>query len=378
VSLTRTITELLLARVKPDLIELGTRWFRLLRGNWQNGTWHLETAAAVPAPRGIILTSHLPMCLFDEPEIIKAVLALYGGRVPRETYAALVLPDQAFHIGTLNLSTVILKANPIAALEREVQNTAPMPLREYVLKFELGMQHGNRSLVPFSALPKLVLACLETLFQKLDIQLLSIQPSFVGTVALWRQLDPSPTAHPVALMHVGHEATTIGIASPSGLKRIQLIGVGICDAVSRLAKAVHISLEEAESAILHDLILIDDPTQDAQAEIPAFQSLEGTFSTWLHKLYGILQLHAAEIPTDVSFRQVVLSGGGAAWRNFDRLIADNLGLTVVRFETVCASRINAAFSGIGVQGGSQGFIPLLGHLMLQPWQLERFDRVAAT
>ncbi|HNW34824.1 MAG TPA: rod shape-determining protein, partial [Candidatus Ozemobacteraceae bacterium] len=376
-SLTRTITELLLARVKPDLIELGTRWFRLLRGTWQNGTWHLETAAAVPAPRGIIFTSHLPMCIFDEPEISSAILSLYGGNVPRETYVALVLPDQAFHIGTLNLSTVILKANPIAALEREVQNTAPMPLREYMMKFELGMQHGNRSLVPFCALSKPVLAELETVFQNLGIQLLSIQPSFVGMAALWRQLDPSPTAHPVALMHVGNEATTISISSPSGLKRVQLIGVGICDAVSQLAKVVRISLRDAETAILRDLILIDDPTQDAQAEIPAYQALEGVFSTWLHKLYGILQLHAAEIPTDVSFRQIVLSGGGAAWRNFDRFIADNLGLTVVRFETTCASRINAAFSGIEVQGGPQGFIPLLGHLMLQPWQLERLDRVAA-
>ncbi|HEY9072101.1 MAG TPA: hypothetical protein VIV61_17715 [Candidatus Ozemobacteraceae bacterium] len=376
-SLTRTIAELLLSRVQPDLIELGTRWFRLLRGRWQSGEWKLQSAAAVPAPTGILFSSHLPLCIFDELAVADAIKSLYGGVVPRETYAALVLPDQAFHIGTLNLSTVILKANPIAALEREVQNTAPLPLREYLLKFELGQQHGNRSLVPFCAILKSPLGDLERLFDQLGIQLLSIQPSFVGTAALWRQIDPAPSPQPVCLMHIGNEATSIGIIAPQGLKRIQTIPVGVYDAVMRLSNAVSISPQDAESALQKELILLDDPTQDAQTEIPAYQALEATFSTWLHKLYGILQLHAAEVPADVSYRQIVLSGGGAGWKNFDRLIADNLGLTVIRFETAFASKLSSAFSGIEVPGGPQGFIPLLGHLMLQPWKMDRLDRVAA-
>jgi len=378
VSLTRTIAEILLTRAQPDLIELGTRWFRLLRGRWQNGEWKLKTAAAVPAPAGILFSSHLPLCIFDETAVINALRGLYGGVVPRETYAALVLPDQAFHVGTLNLSSVILKANPMAALEREVQNTAPLPLREYLLKFEIGQQHGNRTLVPFCAILKPVLGEIERLFDLVGIQLLSIQPSFVGTSALWRQIDPAPSTQPVCLMHIGNEATTIGIGAPTGLKRIQTIPVGVYDAVTRLSKAVSISARDAETALQKELILLDDPTQDAQTEIPAYQALEATFSTWLHKLYGILQLHAAEVPTDVSYRQIVLSGGGAGWKNFDRLIADNLGLTVIRFETACAAKLSAAFTGLEIpEGGAQGFLPLLGHLMLQPWQLDRLDRVAA-
>jgi len=378
VSLTRTITEWLLSRVQPDLIELGTRWFRLLRGTWEDGTWKIKTAAAVPAPRGIIFTSYLTTCLFSEASIVTAIKSLYDGIVPRETYATLILPDQAFHIGTLNLSTVIIKANPIAALEREVQNTAPMPLREYFLRFEVGMQHGNRSLIPFCALSKGVIAELEQLFQGIGIQLMSIQPSFIGTTALWKQIDQNPSPNPLALMHLGNEATTIGIAGSAGLKRIQLINVGVKDAVNALSKYSEMTPDDAEAAIMKELILLDDPTQEAQTEIPAYKALESTFSTWLHKLYGILQLHAAEVPADTTYRQIVLSGGGALWRNFDRLVADNLGLSVTRFESVLGSRLTSAFAGIDVRGGAQGFIPLLGHLMLQPWKLDRLDRMAAT
>lgn len=377
-SLTRTITEWLLSRVQPDLIELGTRWFRLLRGTWKDGTWQIRTAAVVPAPRGIIFTSYLPTCIFSEGSIVASIKALYGGDVPRETYATLVLPDQAFHIGTLNLSTVIIKANPIAALEREVQNTAPMPLREYILRFEIGMQHGNRSLVPFCALAKPVITELEQLFQSVGIQLISIQPSFIGVTALWKHIDINTSPNPLALMHLGNEATTIGIAGTAGLKRIQLINVGVKDAVNSLSKLSDMTEEDAENSIMNSLILLDDPTQDAQAEIPAYKALESTFSTWLHKLYGILQLHAAEVPADTTYRQIVISGGGAAWRNFDRLVADNLGLSVTRFESSLANRLTPSFAGIEVQGGPQGFIPLLGHMMLQPWLLDRHDRTAAT
>ncbi|HQG27955.1 MAG TPA: rod shape-determining protein, partial [Candidatus Ozemobacteraceae bacterium] len=280
--------------------------------------------------------------------------------------------------GTLNLSTVIIKANPIAALEREVQNTAPMPLREYFLRFEVGMQNGNRSLIPFCALSKGVIAELEQLFQGIGIQLMSIQPSFIGTTALWKQIDQNPSPNPLALMHLGNEATTIGIAGSAGLKRIQLINVGVKDAVNALSKYSEMTPDDAEAAIMKELILLDDPTQEAQTEIPAYKALESTFSTWLHKLYGILQLHAAEVPADTTYRQIVLSGGGALWRNFDRLVADNLGLSVTRFESVLGSRLTSAFAGIDVRGGAQGFIPLLGHLMLQPWKLDRLDRMAAT
>ncbi len=303
-----------------------------------------------------------------------AIRGLFGGRIPRATYLSLILPDQAFFLGTLTLSSVALRTNPLALLEREIQSTAPLPLREYRLAFEAGTQVGSRHQVHFCALPKEVVADLEGTCSRLGLIPLAIQPSFLRLLHLLRLVDKEPSPYPSVLVHVGHESTTLAIYTTAGLKRVHSLPFGGTDLDRLLAGLEERDPQDPEEFKKRGIILLEDPASDAQADVPAYRRLEPLFVQFLQKLYAFLQSHTAEFPNEGCFRRIVLSGGTGCLRHLDRLIVANLGIPV--------TPIGAMFDAIGPHGPlspeDKGlWAPVLGDLALQPWRIDRFDRVAA-
>lgn len=373
-SVIQQLTEWFLSRSHPVTLELGTRWFRRAAGSWPDTRCLVTGRAAVPAPRMLVFSSHLPYAIFDTPAFDEAIRNLFGGKIPPETYASLVIPDQAFHSGTMTVSSVAMRTNPVAMLEREIQATAPMPLKEYKIVFEVGATMGAKSQVHFFALHKGILTDLEANFQRLGIIPLAIQPSIVRLIHLLKASDRERAPYPSVLLHFGQEGSTFAIFSNAGLKRMQFLPTGGTDLDKLLCRDAGISPAEVEAFKEKEVILLDDPASDAQGEVAAYRAIEPLFIKLLQRLYAFLQAHTAEFPNECCFQRIVLSGGAACLRHLDKLIVANLGIPVTTIGNLFESR---------GPGGTLNLLektqwaPALGDLALQPWRLDRFDKVAA-
>lgn len=373
-SVIQRLTEWFLAREEPFTLELGSRWIRVGRGRATERPWRLERWGSAPSPRGLLFNSRLATAVFDETALLEAVRAAFGGRLPPQPYVSLILPDQAFHLGTVLLSTVAVRTGALAFIEREIQNVAPLPLREYRIAFEVGVQIGAKSQVHFAALPRGILHELEEFCQRLGIIPLAIQPTFPRLLWLLRQVDRESSPYPSVLLHLGHEATTVAVYSQTGLKRLQCLPFGGCDLDRALATLPDRDPAPVEAFKQNGILLLEDPASEAQNEVEAYRVVEPLFVNLLQKLYAILQAHAAEVPNEGCFRRIILSGGTACLRHLDKLIHANLGIPVVALGTLF--EMAGPTGPLGVAEKTQ-WAPIVGDFLLQPWKLDRLDRLAA-
>ncbi len=370
----QSLTEWALRFARPEIIELGTNRFRRLRGSCENGVFSPQIVREVPAPQGLVLSSHLGQAIFDLEGFQRAIRDLFQPEKPRGKYVSIVLPDTAFHFAAMSFPTPLFRANPMSLIEREIQSSAPLPLREYMIRYETGPQAGSRTTVFCCAVPHGLIRDLEAALNSLDLVPLSIQPSFLSSLTLLRQFEDQSSPYPSVYLHVGHESTTMAIFSTKGLKRLQIVPVGGLDLTRAIGRQLGLMFEQAEKQKQEELILLDDPTDEAQSEVPLFQALAPLFTDLLQKLYGFLQMYAGECPEEAAFRRIVLAGSGSHMKNFDRLVSSNLGI-------ICLSVSQFLKFAPGTPEvdarAKVSFFPLFGNLALTPWNLERFDRLMA-
>lgn len=380
-SVTDWFTESLLNRSHPDVLELGTRSFRRLRGTFRDNRFFVEERAKVQAPSSFVLSSHLGSSIFDLSEFEDAVRGLYGAKIPKNRFISVIIPDQAFHVGLIALSAVLLHGSMQPIVEREVQSSSPRPLSEYQTTWEIGLGKGPKRNLLFSCLNHGTIEEVCQSFDHLGLLPLSIQPSFTQVTSLMKLLEPEASPHPSVLIHLGHEATTVVIILGGVIRRIQVLPLGAGDFTKALAKAMNVSFSDAEAWKHHEVILLEEPTSDAQGEVPAYVTLGPLFNELLTKIYNVLQMHTVEVPQEGTFRRIILSGGGSAFRNFDRLIAANLGLPVTTLGQLLKPMVSSAS---GPSSGSplaedvlSAIGPMIGGLHLQAWRSNRFDRMVA-
>ncbi|MFZ2956651.1 MAG: pilus assembly protein PilM [Candidatus Ozemobacteraceae bacterium] len=372
--ITNRLTEWLLKGVSTDIVELGSHSFRRLRAEFNEGRFLLRETFSTPAPRrAFTFSSRLPGGIFDEEGMKEAIEKLFPKTSPRPEYVTVLLPDAAFHVGLVSISATLLKTGAKALVEREVQTSASLPLSEYQVTWEVGQGKGPKRELLFCAISRTTCEEVRELFENLDFVPLSIQPSFISLFGLVRLVENDPASHPSVVIHFGHETTVVAVTVAGLLRRIQFIPFGAVDLSTTLAQKAGMTLEQAEAALAREVILLEEPASEAQAEIPAYRILEPLFITFLQKIYGVLQLHANECPQEAAFQRVLLSGGGALLKHLDRLIAANLGLPT----TCLSASIAPLIIGGMPESKVTSFAPLLGAIALRPWDQERFDRMVA-
>ncbi|MBF0409473.1 MAG: pilus assembly protein PilM [Candidatus Riflebacteria bacterium] len=373
--LTDSLTEMFLKRVTPDILELGTHKFRRLSGVFNGKIFDLKKYSEVPSEGILNFYPDRKTAIPSFEDFQKKIAELYGGRIPNDNHVSVVLPDHAFGMGLTHLSTVTLKINPVAAIERKVQSSMPLPLSSYKLTFESGMPKGNKTPILYSVVvdsvkKEIINACFHS-----GLLPMSLNPSFVVMSGLIKQLESAQNSpYPSIIIHFGHFCTSVGIYLNGMMRFFDTIPIGAKMFTDALVESENQDRKEAEKKKCEEKILLEEPTSDAQGEVASYKILEPIFAELLKKIYECLQTHSQEFPQEGAFRRILISGGGAALKNFDRLLHGNLGLNVIRLGTL--------FGVVGPRGPLQAdeigsIIPLLGALLLEPWNINRMEKLVA-
>lgn len=373
-SIIETIGEWLVGNVQPDLLELGTSTFRRLRGEWQGQRFRVTDYVEVPSSGILDLGLEQDPWIVDEAAWKEAMCKLFGGRLPRDRHVSIILPDQAFRMGVPIFGQVIMKSQPRLALEKEVHGAIPISFEQVRLVFESGQARAGKTGILFAATNENALQGLISQLFASGLLPLSIHPSFLMLGGLMKIAEPESSPHPSAWIHLGNRVTTVGVFLGGQIRRIQTVPIGGQAMTMAIQQADPCPFEEAEERKLQGPILLDDPSAEEQGTVPLYRSLEPTFVDLLQGVFGVLQAHSLEFPTEGSFRRLILSGGPGALLNFDRLVNGNLGVPVSTIGGLLGvDQAEVSFSAEQVCR----LAPLLGMSLFQPWKLDRMDRLAA-
>ncbi|MEW6711998.1 MAG: cell division protein FtsA, partial [Candidatus Riflebacteria bacterium] len=277
-----------------------------------------------------------------------------------------------FSIGSFSVPTVAIKAGIQPLLERELRQSSELNINESIIRYELGARTGSKLNLFYTAISRNLIEEIHDVCDSARVLPISIQPAFTGLIHLIKHLK-TDTSHPTVIIHIDEYATTAGIFKNNGLLQLQLIPVGLKNLVERLSEDLNIPIEEANSIVFNKLIILEDPSSEAQLEIVEYTILESVFADLLQKIYGFLLLFSNDHSEEAGFSRIVISGPGSGIKNIDRLINANLGITTgsMSSETFVES---IPFTN---QEEFNVFAPVIGHALIQPWKNEGFERVFA-
>lgn len=368
------VTEFLLERTVPDIVEIGSHSMRRIRGELRKGTFFLHQFLSVPAPQPMAFSPSLKTAIFDVDAFKAGIEKLFPEKRRRASHVSIIFPDSLFHVGFLSLPSVVFKTGIQPIVEREVQSSAPLPLADYQICFEAGLGKGPKRNLLFCCLPQEAPQEIFQSFEELNLIPLTALPSFIPLLNLVKMSEGENPTHPTVAIHIGHETTMVAILFGGLIRRIQILQIGSVNFTKALARGLRITMEEAEALKKTEVILLEDPASDAQVEVGPYVLLEPLFTELLQKVYALLLLHSSEVPSEASYRRIILSGGGSLMRNLDKLITVNLGLHVIRtsqlFQGECST------GSLDPQTISE-ISPSLGGIALQPWRVKNFERMVA-
>lgn len=371
-SLIDIVTEKLLSGCNPFIIEFGSSVFRKCHTTGDESSFKLDSYSCSPSPEDTSLSHLAGKYVFNTEMIVESLIQLFGKKMFFEKYVSLIIPDQAFNFGVFSVPTVAAKTGIQPFLEREVQKISSLKFKDYSVKYEFGAKSGNKISVFYCALPLTTLNDVSDACAQAGVVPVAIQPSFVGIVKLLK-LSQENTAHPSVFLHFGHEAITAGVFKGDGLHQIQVINIGVVDLLNRLVEDFNLTPEDAAKKLLGGLILLEDPSSEAQLEIPEYTILESVFAELLQRIYGFLLIYSNDNPDDAGFSKIILSGGGTKIKNIDRLIASNLGISTVFLSNELESSVN--FPDLPEAEKLETLAPIIGNAMVQPWKTGKFERI---
>lgn len=370
-SIVTSITEWLLARVKPNIFELGSSRFRRVKGLYKNDSFTLGETDYVTSPDDMVFSNRLEQAVYDHESVVSSIQELFHRKRFNENYVSIVIPDQAFLLGSFSVPNVALKAGFKPLLEREVQKNATLSFKDYEIRFEPGQKVGKKTIIHYCAIPKGVIADIEVVCLESGLVPLSFQPSFTGLLKLARiTAEPNYT---YSLLHLGNEAITATIYSADGLRQIQVLEMGMFDLIRSIEKAMNINFEEAKKMLEEEIVLLDDPASDAQFDVELYKILEPVFAEILKKIYGFLLLYTNDHPEENGFAKILLSGGGSRIKNIDKLIFSNLGINTGFIGAEVSKVISVNL--LPVTETFESLAPILGNILIEPWNINGYDRV---
>ena len=372
--LIENITEWLLTASKTYTLEIGSSNLRWAFGEINRPEPSLQQFRSCRAP-GMQISSLQDQYKFDGARMAEMLKALVEVKYGIEKYATVILPDQAFHFGSITVPAAAGKASLMPLLERDVQKTAFLPCNSYIIKHEASKNKDGRLTVQYCALPARIFEDISRVCNLAGIIPLSIQPSFTG---LFRLLNRHQAAseHPSVFLHIGNESVTMGIYEKAGLRTVNLIDFGVRNLLEAIMTAMGSDEDTAWQTLFSEPLLLEDPgASAAQKEILAFGVVEALLADFLQKVYGLLLLFSSEHQDESGYSRIVISGGGALIKNLDRLITFNLGIPT----TTIGRELEPLKSGLNLPAREQleTLAPVLGNLILQPARRDRFDRVMA-
>lgn len=286
---------------------------------------HLEALGRVQLPMGTVLGGEIKNADIFVTKLKELVSnPLYGSISSNEVYAC--LPETKTFIKLIDVGRNPNDINDIVLAELE--NNIPMATSDIYWDWQLVDIRDDHKYILVGAAPRIIADQYIELFKQAGLTIVGLELESISTVrALLREEDPvyvaeKPTTY--AVIDVGARRTSMVIYGVNTILFSVSLPISSEEATLKIAETMNIDPIQAEKAKL-----ICGFSQD-KADGIVRQILMSIVDRLVVKINDIIKFQASHYPQFPPINKILLAGSGVNIEKFDEILAEKLGLIVVK------------------------------------------------
>lgn len=318
-------------------IDIGTKTTKLVEIKEVKDGFALESFGSGPSvlPRGIDANKEEPIIALREAAANLKKLAKANKINGGDAYIA--VSDQ-FVVTRLLTLPITGQEGLAEAIRSKLKPNLNLPLEKWRISWQsLGNMGGNQ----------MVLVEMMTVVNQLEIEKLirkaGFNPKLIDAAcfnsfnAFYDYLaDEEQRDRNIAIVSIGHQASTISIIKNARLRTVQTRSLGVFHLILALSKALDISEIQAQELLQKDTIFLPEFVGE-QEEVENYKHIKPVFGELIRSIFSLFEYFVEKFK-ETRIDRMILTGGGANIKNIDIALSGHLNIEVVNAEALATLR----------------------------------------
>jgi type IV pilus assembly protein PilM len=312
-------------------LDIGSRFVKtcvLAAKQPDEGGIELEKYSIVPMPEGA-LNNTFSDRPFANPEAVKntvrEAVKQVGGK---GMYVFVTIPD---NLVVVNWMTMPVKSKE--AVDKSIASTLspllPLELDRWFYDYQILEVSKKQTTVIAQAIMKTNLEDVGNVISEMGLIPAGIDSTFFNLINLYHNylIAKDNEKKNVCIIYHGHQATTVAFFKGGILKASRIIQIGGLHFTNLIKEKNNLSDEEADKMKLeHDVFVADNP--DLQNKNEIYNTIKPAFGDLIKGIYNSVDQYLARF-REFKINEIILTGGGAAFRNIESALQANLNTKTV-------------------------------------------------
>lgn len=319
-------------RNTPDLVlDLGTYGMRLLALEKASpGEVRLKSLATVASPREFAVSTFIENPIMEPDHVNKALKELVTSSKTKPQNVLTLLPDHSALINLMIGPPRYSKKELEDAVKEDFAPVMPLPVEHWHIIHERVGTWEDDEITLAMAIVRQNLLEIGGYIQNTGLNLALVDVNFFNVANLieYYLMSAENKGKNIALVHLGHETTSVGVFRDGQIRSFLNRPVGGYDFSKKISKHFHVPENEADQFKCNEVFFLPEATPE-QEGLYNYAVIKEVFSLLAREIFGSLEGYLSKF-REFSIHEVILSGGGANFQNITVMLASNLNTNVRR------------------------------------------------
>ncbi|HNV69464.1 MAG TPA: pilus assembly protein PilM [Candidatus Ozemobacteraceae bacterium] len=313
----------------PLVLDLGTHNMRLLKlRSASAGEIDLQKLAVIDSPREFAVSTYIESPIMDPQAVEEALKGLLKNVKAGFENALVLLPDHSALINLMVGPARYSRKEQEEAVKEDMTPIMPLPPELWHIVFEsIGRWEEDEITLALATIKSNLLE-IGGLVQKAGFNPQTVDVNFFNVSNLIEHYltDEGNRGKNIALVHLGHETTSIGVFKDGALRSFLNRPIGSFDFTKQISKHFHVPESEAEHFKRTEIFFLPEPSPE-QDETYNYTVIKSVFAALLREIFSVLEAYLTKF-REFSIQEVVISGGGSNFQNISVILSSNLNAPV--------------------------------------------------
>ena len=317
-------------RNAPELVlDLGTYGMRLLTLESAGpGEVRLKSLATTSSPREFAVSTFIENPIMEPEPVNKAIKELVTSSKTKLQNVFTLLPDHSALVTLMIGPPRYSKKELEDAVREDFSTVMPLPIEHWHILHERVGTWAADEITLAMAIVKQNLLEIGGYIQNTGMNLASVDLNFFNVANLieYYLMSADNKGKNIALVHLGHETTSVGVFRDGQIRSFLNRPVGGYDFSKKISKHFHVPELEADQFKCNEIFFLPESSPE-QEGLYNFTVIKEVFSVLAREIFSSLEGYLSKF-REFSIHEVILSGGGANFQNITVMLASNLNTNV--------------------------------------------------
>ncbi|MDD5091038.1 MAG: pilus assembly protein PilM [Candidatus Wallbacteria bacterium] len=324
------VKNLIIGSSDPVAVDIGTnsvKSIEIARPKSSSEAIDVRNFRIVSTPDNCLLSTYTENPIINPTALQDSIDSLVASTGLWNRNALVMLYDSAVVINWLSISGGE-ESELVGLVEEKLSTFLPTPTNEWFIDFQVLEEKKDSKTIISEAIRRDNLLEFGRILQDSGLNIVTIDSSSFNLLNVFHRYlsDKENSKKNIAVVNMGHNNTSVMIMKEGTLKSQRNLGVGGKDFTQNIMDAKGIRYEEAEKYKQDEIFFLEDPTEE-QNRNENYNIIKPSFGKLIKGLYDSFDHYLAKF-REFKIHEILISGGGANFRNINVLIHRHLNIPV--------------------------------------------------